>query len=211
MDAFENLLAASPYGRIAPCRVEALACQRGAGLVFDNLSFEVKPGTALMVRGANGSGKSSLLRQLAGLLPVAAGRISHGAAHHHHIHYLGHQDGLKAALSVAETLAFDAALAGARGGDEAASNIADLLGLAHKQWQFVGDLSAGQRRRLSLARLLLDPRALWLLDEPFTALDEAGRALVTALAQAHLKQGGMMIAASHEALPFAAQEITLGA
>ena len=211
MDAFENLLAASPYGRIAPCRVEALACQRGAGLVFDNLSFAVKPGTALMVRGANGSGKSSLLRQLAGLLPVAAGRISHGAALHHHIHYLGHQDGLKAALSVAETLAFDAALAGARMADEAASNIAGLLGLAHKQWQFVGDLSAGQRRRLSLARLLLDPRALWLLDEPFTALDEAGRALVTALAQAHLKQGGMIIAASHEALPFATQEITLGA
>ena len=209
MDAFENLLAASPYGRIAPCRVEALACQRGAGLVFDNLSFAVKPGTALMVRGANGSGKSSLLRQLAGLLPVAAGRISHGAAHHHHIHYLGHQDGLKAALSVAETLAFDAALAGARRGDEAASNIAHLLGLAHKQWQFVGDLSAGQKRRLTLARLLLAPRALWLLDEPFTALDAQGVALVDALARAHLACGGMIVAASHIELGFATQTLDL--
>ena len=188
-------------------RAEALACQRGGRLVFENLSFNLSAGHALRLAGANGSGKSSLLRQLAGLLPLAAGSLAHPFTSSRHMHYLGHDDGLKAAFSVGETLAFEAALAQT---DMADSLLADL-GLADCAWQFVGDLSAGQKRRLTLARLLLDPRPLWLLDEPLTALDTRGRKLVEDLAAAHLARGGMIIAASHEALAFATQELRLGA
>ena len=188
-------------------RAEALACQRGGRLVFENLSFNLSAGHALRLAGANGSGKSSLLRQLAGLLPLAAGSLAHPFTTSRHMHYLGHDDGLKAPFSVAETLAFEAALAQT---DMADSLLADL-GLADCALQFVGDLSAGQKRRLTLARLLLDPRPLWLLDEPLTALDTRGRKLVEDLAAAHLASGGMIIAASHEALAFATQELRLGA
>ena len=188
-------------------RAEALACQRGGRLVFENLSFNLSAGHALRLAGANGSGKSSLLRQLAGLLPLAAGSLAHPFTSSRHMHYLGHDDGLKAPFSVAETLAFEAALAQT---DMADSLLADL-GLADCAWQFVSDLSAGQKRRLTLARLLLDPRPLWLLDEPLTALDTRGRKLVEDLAAAHLASGGMIIAASHEPLAFATQELRLGA
>ena len=188
-------------------RAEALACQRGGRLVFENLSFNLSAGHALRLAGANGSGKSSLLRQLAGLLPLAAGLLAHPFTSSRDMHYLGHDDGLKAPFSVAETLAFEAALAQT---DMADSLLADL-GLDDCAWQFVGDLSAGQKRRLTLARLLLDPRPLWLLDEPLTALDTRGRKLVEDLAAAHLASGGMIIAASHEALAFATQELRLGA
>jgi heme exporter protein A len=177
-------------------------------LVFDDVFFHLTSGQALCVRGANGSGKSSLLRQLAGLLPLAAGALTRPDPHKY-THYLGHADGLKAALSIGETLAYEAALAG-QGADRAA-DLTARLGLAGRDWQYVGDLSAGQKRRLTLARLLLDPRPLWLLDEPMTALDEDGRALVGALAKAHLASGGMIIAASHEPLGFANAELVLGA
>ena len=123
------------------------------------------------------------------------------------MHYLGHDDGLKAAYSVAETLAFEAALAQC---DVPTRLIADL-GLAGCDWRFVGDLSAGQKRRLTLARLRLDPRPLWLLDEPLTALDENGRKLVEELAQAHLADGGMILAASHEPLSFTDKVLRLEA
>ena len=183
----------------------ALACRRGGRLIFEHLSFTLKAGQALRLAGANGTGKSSLLRQLAGLLPLAAGSLSHAMAPSRHVHYLGHDDGLKAALSVAETLAFDAALAQTA---LPAHLLADL-GLAGSDWQYVGDLSAGQKRRLSLARLLLDARPLWF-DEPLTALDASGRKLVEDLATAHLARGGMIVAASHEALAFADNELRLG-
>jgi len=188
-------------------RAEALACRRGGRVVFDQLSFTVKAGQALHIGGANGSGKSSLLRQLAGLLPLAAGTLAHPFTPSRQIHYLGHEDGLKAAFSVAETLAFEAALAQT---DVPPKLLADL-GLAGCDWQFVGDLSAGQKHRLTLARLRLDRRPLWLLDEPLTALDESGRKLVDDLAAAHLARGGMIIAASHEALAFADERLHLGA
>lgn len=200
-------LSAAAYDGARELRVEELACTRGAALIFDNLSFTVKAGEALLVGGANGSGKSSLLRQLAGLLPVAAGRIEMAfGAPDQTVHYLGHADGLKNALTVGETLAFEAALAGCA----LPAQISATLGLGARDWQFVGDLSAGQRRRLTLARLIIDPRPLWLLDEPMTALDTQARALVDALAQAHLAQGGMIVAASHEGLAFAQSEIRLG-
>lgn len=194
------------YARDMDLRADGLACRRGGRLIFEHLSFTLKAGQALRLAGANGTGKSSLLRQLAGLLPLAAGTLSHAISPSRHVHYLGHDDGLKAALSVAETLAFDAALAQTA---LPAHLLADL-GLAGSDWQYVGDLSAGQKRRLSLARLLLDARPLWLLDEPLTALDASGRKLVEDLATAHLARGGMIVAASHETLAFADNELRLG-
>jgi heme exporter protein A len=208
MAEIENLFSKTQHARDAQCQAEGMACRRGAALVFEDVFFHLTSGQALCVRGANGSGKSSLLRQLAGLLPLAAGALTRPDPHKY-THYLGHADGLKAALSIGETLAYEAALAG-QGADHAA-DLTARLGLAGRDWQYVGDLSAGQKRRLTLARLLLDPRPLWLLDEPMTALDEDGRALVGALAKAHLASGGMIIAASHEPLGFANAELVLGA
>lgn len=196
----------SAFDPHACLRVDGLACLRGEVRVFDALSFTLEAGAALMVRGPNGSGKSSLLRLLAGLVPPAGGTMAGLASLP--MHYLGHADGLKPLLSVAETIKFDAGLAGR---DDFAVDVLPLLGLPLPGWHMVSDLSAGQKRRLSMARLLVDPRPLWLLDEPLTALDDAGRALVGSLAAGHLEKGGMIIAASHEALPFAASEISLGA
>lgn len=197
------------YDSDACLRVEGLACVRGAWRVFVDCSFEVKAGEAVMIAGPNGAGKSSLLRQLAGLLPVAAGQIEHRQATSLSVHYLGHEDGLKAALSIGETMAFEAALAGGKSLPDN-FDIAAFLGLPRTDWHFVGDLSAGQKRRLSLSRLLLDPRPLWLLDEPLTALDADGRGLVSGLAKAHLAVGGMIVAASHEPLDFATGVHELG-
>jgi heme exporter protein A len=183
-----------------------LACLRGDRPVFSGLSFDLKAGEALMVAGPNGSGKSSLLRLLAGLLPVADGALSVDGLPPHKMHYLGHADGLKPSLTLAETLSFEAVFGPAMHAD-----ITALLGLPAHDWQYVGDLSAGQKRRLSMARLLMDPRPLWLLDEPLTALDAAGRDLVDNLARGHLAKGGMIVAASHEALAFADKTLTLDA
>ncbi|CAI8235567.1 MAG: Cytochrome c biogenesis ATP-binding export protein CcmA [Alphaproteobacteria bacterium] len=195
------------YARDMGLQADGLACRRGGRLIFKDISFTLHAGQALRLAGVNGSGKSSLLRQLAGLLPVADGMFIHVLSPLRDMHYLGHDDGLKAALSVAETLVYECALAR----KEVPQALLTDLGLAASDWQYVGDLSAGQKRRLTLARLLLDPRPLWLLDEPLTALDASGRKLVEDLAEAHLARGGMIIAASHEALAFATQELRLGA
>lgn len=185
---------------------DGLVCWRGLLPVFDNLSGDVKAGGALALYGANGSGKTSLLRIMAGLLPPDAGTCSVPQAAGQ-IHYLGHADGLKAAFSVAEMLAVWAGLYAAAPFD-AASLLAEL-GLAGRGPQKIGDLSAGQKRRLTLARLIIAPRPLWLLDEPLTALDRQGRALVHEMAQAHLAAQGMIIAASHEPLDFATDTLSL--
>ncbi|HEX2114080.1 MAG TPA: heme ABC exporter ATP-binding protein CcmA, partial [Alphaproteobacteria bacterium] len=153
---------------------EDLACVRGERLVFENLSFRARPGEALLLMGPNGSGKSSLLRLMAGLLAPASGRLLWGGSaiiddpdsHRARLHYIGHLDALKPALTVSENLAFYAALRG-RPAD------ADTLGSAISAFHLdkLADtparfLSQGQRRRTALARVLAAPAALWLLDEP---------------------------------------------
>ncbi len=209
----------NPYAEPAHLQLQGLACSRGLRLLFEGISQTLKGGEALALYGANGSGKTSLLRQIAGLLPADIGTISFGDAPSHapshtpsrRVHFIGHADGLKNALSVGETLVFDAALWGA---PKAAGNTNDLLallGLKNRAWQAVGDLSAGQRRRLALAKLCLAPRPIWLLDEPMTALDEAGQQLIDTLAGEHLAAGGMIVASSHVPLGFATQTLTLGA
>ena len=170
--------------------------------MFEALSFALSPGDALVLRGPNGSGKSSLLRLLAGFLRTTAGRIAwHGAVcspespeHRGRLHFLGHADPLKPLLSVAENLAFAAGMAG-RGVDLGAALARfDLERLADTPARF---LSSGQRRRANLARLLVAPRDLWLLDEPGVGLDAANRAALQDAIAAHRDGGGLAVLATH--------------
>lgn len=172
--------------------------------MFSGVTFSVRPGELLAVTGPNGAGKSSLLRILGGLLRAESGTISRpgGAAG---MHFLGHLDGLKGAFTLREMLHFWSELLG---GDEAVPEArlrtaADSVALAHALDLPSGVLSAGQRRRAGLARLLLLQRPVWLLDEPSAALDREGEVLLGRLLARHQAEGGITIAATHQALPVA--------
>ncbi len=181
---------------------------RGERQVAGPISFSLSEGESLAVRGPNGAGKSTLLRALAGLLPVEAGRIdlagkgiSDDAPRGEHCHYFGHLDGLKSALSVEENLSFFKQLYGT---DSALLSIEEALqevALAHTSSLPVAYLSAGMRKRVALARLLLNRRPLWLLDEPTSALDTASQVRLGTMMRNHLGAGGMIIAATHLPLP----------
>ena len=179
-----------------------LACRRGGRLVFEALSFELAAGDALVLRGANGSGKSTLLRLLAGFLRPAAGALAWlGRAvaatepeHRARLHFVGHADPLKPLLSVEENLRFAAELAGGPPAVPAALAGFALERLAATPVRF---LSAGQKRRANLARLLATARPLWLLDEPGVGLDAASRGRLEAAVAAHRAAGGMCLLATH--------------
>ena len=183
-------------------RLEAsdLACIRGGRQVFSGVSFAVGLGEALLITGPNGAGKSSLLRLVAGLLRPSDGTLGLDGGDPEltlaeQAHYLGHQDALKPALSVLENLDFWARFLGGRATDLAAT-LADM-GLGGIAALPAAYLSAGQRRRLSIARLIAVKRPLWLLDEPTTALDIAAQAMLAGLMRAHLQGGGLIVAAVH--------------
>ncbi len=186
-----------------------LACIRGERSVFAGVGFAIAPGGVLLLRGPNGSGKSSLLRLLAGLLAPAAGTITwHGApvaddpeAHHARLRYVGHLDAVKPVLTVAENLTFWAGLLGSPdGATDAAKRALDRLGIDHLADVPAQLLSAGQRRRLGLARLVAAPAPLWLLDEPTVTLDGASVAIVETMIAEHRAAGGLAIVASHGGL-----------
>ncbi len=186
--------------------VEGLSVVRGGRPVIADVSFRLPAGHGLEIHGANGAGKSTLLRALAGLLPKASGAVRleggpAGAALAEQTHYLGHADGLKGALSAGQNLALAAGLFGSAEGHAAAALAA--LGLAHLVDLPVAYLSAGQRRRVALARLLVAPRPLWLLDEPTAALDAAAQASLVGLMAHHLATGGLIVAATHGPLGLA--------
>lgn len=194
---------------------EKLACDRGGRRVFEGVSFSLGGGEALAVTGPNGVGKSSLLRVLAGLVRASEGetRIDGGEADFtvaEHCHYFGHLDALKPALSVLENLdfwrSFSAPARGLDGTHEAMQPMEalDTLGIGHTAHLPAAYLSAGQRRRLSLSRLLTVPRPVWLLDEPTSALDAASEAKLVELMSGHLNSGGMIVAATHQTLGLAA-------
>jgi heme exporter protein A len=189
-----------------------LTCVRGMRVVFSDLSFELSSGQALAVIGPNGAGKSSLLRLLAGLIPSSIGRIALEGGDSdlgipEQAHYQGHLDAFKASLTVAENLAFWISYLGGEAAPEGSLAAAGLQGLADLPAVY---LSAGQRRRLSLARLVAVRRPIWLLDEPTSALDAAGQARLAELMQEHLAGGGMIIAATHGPLGIACKTLQLG-
>jgi len=196
---------ADAFPPLAAIEARELTVSRGGRLVLSGLSFHARPGTLTALTGPNGSGKSTLLRVLAGLLRPDSGTLRfEGWGEATAIsHYLGHADALKPALSLRETLSFWAALygSGERGSAGDPAQAAAEVGLAHALDLPVGVLSAGQRRRAGLARLLLNPRPLWLLDEPAAALDRDGEALLGRLLAAHLGAGGLVMAATHGDLP----------
>jgi heme exporter protein A len=189
-----------------------LGCVRGSRDVFRDVSFELSGGEMLAVVGPNGAGKSSLLRLLVGLVAPSAGEIALAGGDAdlnvpEQAHYLGHLDALKASLTVSENLGFWISYLGAGAATGAALAAVGLAGLADLP---AGYLSAGQRRRLSLARLVAAWRPIWLLDEPTSALDAAGQERLLELMRGHLAAGGMIIAATHGPLGIECPELQLG-
>ena len=191
----------------------SVRCVRGGREVFSGLDFEASSGEALAIIGANGSGKTSLLRMIAGLLAVAGGSIGLDGGETEltlpeQAHYLGHRDALKPALSVIENLSFWRDFLGGEASDARQSVAA--VGLDHAGHLPAAYLSAGQRRRLSIARLLTVRRPIWLLDEPTNALDVAGQSMFAGLMTDHLARGGLIVAATHAPLGIAARELRIG-
>jgi heme exporter protein A len=189
-----------------------IACVRGGREVFAGVSFSVGGGEALLVTGRNGAGKSSLLRVIAGLVHLSGGRLDldggADASIGEQAHYLGHQDAVKPALSVRENLSFWADYLGARGTPITALKTVGLDALADLPAAY---LSAGQKRRLSIARLLAVKRPIWLLDEPTSALDAPSQAMLAKVMQAHLRSRGLIIAATHGAIGLPrARQLRLG-
>src|SRR5580658_676811 len=194
-----------------------LTIERGGRRLFAGLSFVADQGVGLIVTGPNGAGKSSLLRALCGFLPLEAGgfALEGGDAERsvgEQAHYLGHADGVKGALTAGENLAFAAAMLGGQSSRAAQQAALARVGLAHAIDFPARLLSAGQRRRVALARLLIAERGLWLLDEPATALDAAAQGALTAILKRRLQEGGIIVAAAHAPLGLdGAQELRLGA
>jgi heme exporter protein A len=178
---------------------ENLACSRGGREVFRGLNFSVESGEALVVSGRNGAGKSTLLRVIAGLVALTAGSVALSggdadATPAEQAHYLGHLDAVKPSLSVGENLAFWTAYFG---GTSEIGAALEAVGLGPLTGLPAAYLSAGQRRRLSIARLVAVKRPLWLLDEPTSALDQASQHRLSDLMRDHLAGGGMIVAAAH--------------
>jgi heme exporter protein A len=194
--------------------VSELACERGGRVLFSGMGFAVESGGAALLTGPNGAGKTSLLSILAGLSMPLAGEArledaeGEEADLSEEAHLIGHRDGLKSQLLVSENLGFSQAMLGSPSLSPKAALAA--LGLEHVLDLPCAYLSAGQRRRVALARLLVSRRPLWLLDEPTAALDNASRALLTKLLGDHLAAGGLLVAATHEPLGIEAAEIRIG-
>jgi heme exporter protein A len=188
--------------------VEGLGAKRGEDMIFKDISFVLKAGEALIVMGANGSGKSTLLRVVAGLLAAEEGSVSVSGTgqeigHPRELcHYLGHRNGMKRELTVEENLAFWKSFMGDSRGSSGmsvfeAEEAVGLPGIGHLPF---GYLSAGQQRRMAMAKLLVAWRPIWILDEPTAALDAASDLMFAGLVKAHLAKGGIVLAATHQPL-----------
>lgn len=183
--------------------IDAITVERGERRVLAECSARVAPGEALAVIGPNGSGKSTLLRAIAGLLPLAAGaiRVEHADSSQMTLHYVAHLNAIKLPLTVHENASFWRHwFAGGDDGEAAVEDALQTVGLIHLAELPAATLSQGQRRRLALARLLIAPRPLWLLDEPTAGLDAAAQDTFAALMDTHLAGGGLIVAATHDPL-----------
>lgn len=194
---------------------DRLTCLRGGRTVFEGLGFALAAGQALAVTGPNGAGKSSLLRLIAGLITKEAGTMTLEAGHPEltiaeQAHLLGHRDAIKPSLTVWENLAFWQGFLGGAPGISLGNSL-DQVGLAHLADIPAAYLSAGQKRRLAFARLLVTSRPVWLLDEPTSALDAAAKSMIARLMTGHLQSGGLIVAATHDPLNIPASELRIGA
>lgn len=195
-----------------------LTCMAGLRALFRNCEFSIATGEWLKLSGANGTGKTTLLRALAGLVRPHSGQIhwqaepvdTHSADWRGQIHYLGHSAATKDVLSVSENLSFWLALdSGARPSAETVRELLNRVGLASRHDLIAARLSAGQRKRLQLARLMARRSVIWLLDEPANALDTGGVGMLCELLEKHLAGGGIALVATHEALPVQSHPLAL--
>ena len=185
-----------------------LSCRRGDAALFSNVDFELHAGEMLFVRGRNGCGKTTLLRAICGLTEPAQGQLCWDGRnireleeeYRAHLLFLGHRDGVKEELTPMENLEVQDGLRGEGGGEEARLDALERMGLAGREDIPVRHLSQGQRRRVALARLLLSPAELWVLDEPLTALDVRAVEMLLGLFRKHLDAGGLVVATSHQPL-----------
>ena len=210
MDIFSRaMIKNSSSPQVVRLIAKDLAAKRGEELIFEGLDLELHPGDALVLTGANGTGKSTLLRVLAGLLKPERGRMrvvdssdSEEGLPSEHSHYLGHRNAMKSELSARENLLFWRRMfsAGSSDDEKIVEQAADAVGLAAIAHLPFGYLSAGQQRRLAFAKLLVAFRPIWLLDEPTTALDVDADRAFTALIEDHRAQGGIVLAATHRDL-----------
>lgn len=189
-----------------------LACSRGERRLFEGLAFDLLPGEWLHVKGENGSGKTTLLRTLVGLSPPDAGSVRWRGVptrdcaddFRRALAYIGHQAALKDELTPLENLQLALALDGVDSDEDACTDALHCLGLQGREDLPARHLSVGQKRRVLLARLLLRPAELWVLDEPFSALDQAAVELLGTLIDGHLQRGGVAVLTSHQPLPLGA-------
>jgi heme exporter protein A len=198
---------------IAAVEIEGLAIRRGERLLFEGLDLKLAAGEALALTGRNGAGKTSLLRAIAGLLRPAAGTISFPGvetdeARAAGLHLIGHADGLKSGRTAWEELRFQTLWTG--GTEAGARDAAHAFGLDRMLGLEIRRLSAGQRRRVALARLAASPRPLWLLDEPLAPLDAAHRTAFGETMERHLAARGIIIAAVHDRLPVKTRTLEIG-
>jgi heme exporter protein A len=205
---------------VSRLEARALACSRGTATLFRDVTFALAPGEWIGVRGPNGSGKTTLLRCVAGLTRADAGEIlwngenigREAARFHASLLFAGHLPGIKDDLSAEENLHGALALRGIAASADACRAALDEAGLGKRRLLPARRLSAGQRRRIGLARLILDPAPLWALDEPLTALDDTGRQLFGRLLERHLARGGLALLATHHDFTLApTRELRMGA
>lgn len=191
--------------------LQDLACQRGERGLFSALSWQFAAGSVTQIEGHNGIGKTSLLRIIAGLAAPLAGEVCWNGRnilkireeYHENLLYLGHQAGIKPELSAWENLQFYQQISSAMQGEDALWEALSQVGLLGREDLPAGQLSAGQQKRIALARLWLSQAPLWVLDEPFNAIDKHGVGVLTALFEAHAANGGLVILTSHQDIPSA--------